>query len=84
MGATATTDQWNISFESENTKQTVARVTIFRNEQENESTPSPASPDENEYVLYFAYHSLLSFVISVFLANSLFQSSCKTSTKLTY
>lgn len=50
LGATATTDQWNVSFESENTKQTVARVTIFRNEQESESTISPTSLDENEYV----------------------------------
>lgn len=53
LGATATTDQWNVSFESENTKQTVGRVTIFRNEQESESTSSPTSLDENEYVEYF-------------------------------
>lgn len=48
LGATATSDQWNISFESENTKHTVARVTIFRNEQERESTTSPSDMDENE------------------------------------
>lgn len=51
LGATATTDQWNVSFESENTKQTLARVTIVRNEQESESTLSPTSLDENEYVV---------------------------------
>ncbi|XP_055322731.1 transmembrane protein 132E [Sitodiplosis mosellana] len=55
LGATATTDQWNVSFESENTKQTVARVTIFRNEQESESTSSPPSLDENEVLDIFSW-----------------------------
>lgn len=49
LGATATSEQWNISFESENTKHTVARVTIFRKDQEStESTPLPTDMDENE------------------------------------
>lgn len=48
LGATATSDLWNISFESENTKHTNARVTIFRNEQETESTSMPSDMDENE------------------------------------
>lgn len=66
LGATATTDQWNISFESENTKQTVARVTIFRTEQESESTSSPTSPDENEYV-FFVHGALRhTYIVSLF------------------
>lgn len=48
LGATATSDQWNVSFESENTKQTVARVTVSRKDQDTETTPSPVDMDENE------------------------------------
>lgn len=48
LGATATSDQWNVSFESENTKQTVARVTVSRKDQDADSTASPIDMDENE------------------------------------
>lgn len=48
LGATATSDQWNVSFESENTKQTVARVTVSRKDQDADATPSPIDMDENE------------------------------------
>lgn len=52
LGATATSDLWNVSFDSENSKHTVARVTIFRNDQETEGTSPPNDNymDENELV----------------------------------
>lgn len=50
VGATSSSDQWNVSFEAENQKQTVARATISRIEQETEGTLSPdgGEIDENE------------------------------------
>lgn len=38
LGATASSDQWNISVEKENQKHTVARVTAFRKDQDPDST----------------------------------------------
>lgn len=38
LGATASSDQWNVSVEKENPKHTVARVTAFRKDQDPDST----------------------------------------------
>jgi hypothetical protein len=38
LGATASSDEWNISIENENSKHTVARVTAFRKDQDPDST----------------------------------------------
>jgi len=46
LGATASSDDWNISVEKENTKHTVARVTAFRKDQDPDST-SKQSEDLN-------------------------------------
>ena len=50
LGATASSDQWNVSFDKENPKQTVSRVTVFRNEQETDATPKQNDnyTDENQ------------------------------------
>lgn len=39
LGATATSDEWNISIEKENPKHTVARVTAFRKDRDPDSVP---------------------------------------------
>lgn len=44
LGATASSDQWNISVEKENPKHTVARVTAFRKDQDPDSS---SKIDEN-------------------------------------
>lgn len=44
LGATASSDQWNISVEKENPKHTVARVTAFRKDQDPDSS---SKVDEN-------------------------------------
>jgi hypothetical protein len=38
LGASASSDEWNISIENENSKHTVARVTAFRKDQDPDST----------------------------------------------
>ena len=38
LGASASSDDWNVSVEKENTKHTVARVTAFRKDQDPDST----------------------------------------------
>lgn len=38
IGATASSDEWNVSLEKENSKLTVARVTAFRKDQDPDST----------------------------------------------
>lgn len=38
LGASASSDDWNISIENENSKHTVARVTAFRKDQDPDST----------------------------------------------
>ena len=38
LGASASSDEWNVSVEKENTKHTVARVTAFRKDQDPDST----------------------------------------------
>lgn len=38
LGATASSDDWNVSLEKENSKLTVARVTAFRKDQDPDST----------------------------------------------
>lgn len=38
LGATASSDDWNVSVEKENSKHTVARVTAFRKDQDPDST----------------------------------------------
>lgn len=42
LGATASSDQWNVSLEKENAKHTVARVTAFRKDHDPDS-PSNTS-----------------------------------------
>lgn len=37
LGATASSDEWNVSVEKENSKHTVARVTAFRKDQDPDS-----------------------------------------------
>lgn len=37
IGATASSEEWNVSLEKENSKQTVARVTAFRKDQDPDS-----------------------------------------------
>lgn len=44
LGASASSDQWNISVEKENPKHTVARVTAFRKDQDPDSS---SKIDEN-------------------------------------
>jgi transmembrane protein 132 len=38
LGATASSDEWNVSVEKENSKHTVARVTAFRKDRDPDST----------------------------------------------
>jgi transmembrane protein 132 len=38
LGAQASSDEWNVSVEKENSKHTVARVTAFRKDQDPDST----------------------------------------------
>lgn len=40
LGASASSDDWNVSVEKENTKHTVARVTAFRKDQDPDSPVS--------------------------------------------
>lgn len=47
LGATATSDEWNVSVEKENPKHTVARVTAFRKDQDPDSTSSSTTEDKN-------------------------------------
>jgi transmembrane protein 132 len=51
LGATASSDEWNVSVEKENPKHTVARVTAFRKDQDPDS-PAKTSDDSssNKYV----------------------------------
>lgn len=49
LGATASSDVWNVSYEKENAKQTVARVTVFRNEQSDvEVTEKPDANNDTD------------------------------------
>lgn len=56
LGATASSDQWNISIEKENAKHTVARVTAFRKDQDPDS-PSNTSEnsDANQYEIQLIF-----------------------------
>lgn len=45
LGATASSDDWNVSVEKENLKHTVARVTAFRKDRDPDSTTSK-DPDD--------------------------------------
>lgn len=47
VGATASSDEWNVSVEKENSKHTVARVTAFRKDQDPDSI-SKQQDDSNE------------------------------------
>lgn len=50
LGASASSDQWNISLEKENAKHTVARVTAFRKDQDPDSTSNASENSEtNQY-----------------------------------
>lgn len=49
LGATASSDQWNISVEKENPKHTSCRVTAFRKDQDPDSpTRSDEIPDATQ------------------------------------
>lgn len=43
LGASASSDQWNISIEKENPKHTVARVTAFRKDQDPDSAAAAST-----------------------------------------
>jgi hypothetical protein len=47
LGATASSDEWNVSVEKENPKHTVARVTAFRKDQDPDSTSRQQQDDGN-------------------------------------
>lgn len=47
LGATATSDEWNVSVEKENPKHTVARVTAFRKDRDPDSTVKDNTDDTN-------------------------------------
>lgn len=47
LGATASSDQWNISIEKENPKHTVARVTAFRKDQDPDSPTKETDTNSN-------------------------------------
>lgn len=47
LGATASSDEWNVSVEKENPKHTVARVTAFRKDQDPDSTSAGHVEDKN-------------------------------------
>lgn len=46
LGASASSDEWNVSVEKENSKHTVARVTAFRKDQDPDS-PTRQQDDLN-------------------------------------
>lgn len=46
LGAVATSDEWNVSVEKENSKHTVARVTAFRKDQDPDSPASAVRSDD--------------------------------------
>lgn len=46
VGASASSDEWNVSVEKENSKHTVARVTAFRKDQDPDS-PTRSQEDLN-------------------------------------
>lgn len=49
LGATASSDVWNVSYEKENAKQTVGRVTVFRNDQSDvEVTEKPDANNDTD------------------------------------
>lgn len=48
LGATASSDEWNVSVEKENPKHTVARVTAFRKDQDPDSTSRQQQDDGND------------------------------------
>lgn len=45
LGATSSSDQWNVYIEKENPKHTVAKVTAFRKDQDPDSTSKPTTND---------------------------------------
>lgn len=49
LGATASSDQWNVSVEKENAKHTQARVTAFRKDQDPDSTTVKDTISENSF-----------------------------------
>ncbi|XP_037919776.1 transmembrane protein 132E isoform X2 [Hermetia illucens] len=60
LGASASSDQWNISIEKENPKHTVARVTAFRKDQDPDSaaaasTKQGEATDSNKLVEVFSW-----------------------------
>jgi transmembrane protein 132 len=46
LGATASSDEWNVSVEKENSKHTVARVTAFRKDQDPDSISKQQQQDD--------------------------------------
>lgn len=48
LGATASSDEWNISVEKENPKHTVARVTAFRKDRDPDSTSKDMDETNNK------------------------------------
>jgi transmembrane protein 132 len=48
IGASPSSDEWNISVENENLKHTVARVTAFRKDQDPDSTSRQQQDDVND------------------------------------
>uniref|UniRef100_A0A8W7JGN5 Transmembrane protein 132C n=1 Tax=Anopheles albimanus TaxID=7167 RepID=A0A8W7JGN5_ANOAL len=59
LGATASSDEWNVSVEKENTKHTVARVTAFRKDQDPDSPAETnragSSASENRVLEIFSW-----------------------------
>lgn len=47
LGATESSDEWNISIEKENPKHTVARVTAFRKDQDPDSNTKHATRSDS-------------------------------------
>lgn len=50
LGATASSDDWNVSVEKENPKHTVARVTAFRKDQDPDSIKKTQDDNSNKLV----------------------------------
>ncbi|XP_052863901.1 transmembrane protein 132D [Anopheles cruzii] len=55
LGATASSDEWNVSVEKENTKHTVARVTAFRKDQDPDSPVGMVRTGDNRALEVFSW-----------------------------
>lgn len=68
LGASASSDQWNISLEKENAKHTVARVTAFRKDQDpDQNTSNNSNKNNNSDDNSGSSNKLVLFLCCIFL-----------------